>query len=108
MSTSRDKTSQEPGDKICGNCVSQLVRPPTYSFYLVRSKKIYILYGTRKEAKYFNTAKMFFQSREAAKLPFENKRYFTLDNLSTYYGHITLRFCLSVGIFTGLFIFAKK
>ena len=33
-------------------------------------------------------------------LPFTNKTYFTLDNLSTY-GHITLKF--SVGKFQNLF-----
>ena len=38
-------------------------------------------------------------------LPFKNKNYFTLDNLSKY-GHITSS--LSVGIFTGLLQYFPK
>ena len=38
-------------------------------------------------------------------LPFKNKNYFTLDNLSKY-GHITLK--LSVGIFTWLLQYFPK
>ena len=52
--------------------------------------------------------KCFFLLGKPQKLPFENKKYFTLKNLSTYYGHITLRFGLSVGIFTGLLQYLSK
>ena len=106
---SRDKiTSQEPGDKICGNCVSQLVRPSTYdSFILVRSKNIYI-YRKGKLPNFVTLQKCFFLLGKPQKLPFENKKYFTLKNLSTYYGHITLRFGLSVGTFTGLLQYLSK